>query len=62
MPWMLEYRETYNDGSCTAWKTATVAGKPEIWHEYSKAVESAEKRNYASLGDVEWRVAGDDRW
>nr|BDD44086.1 hypothetical protein 10 [Gammaproteobacteria bacterium] len=59
--WMLEKAPILNDGIQGQWEVSLVAGKPEIWHDYQRAVDSADDRNLKELDGCYWRVA-DDRW
>lgn len=58
----LEKTQQYNDGTLGEWMTSLVGGKPEIWHTYEAAVESADKRNMNEFEGCLWRVEGDEHW
>ena len=58
--WKLEKAKEYNDGTLGAWEISTVGGTPELWHDYDKAVESAERRDLFREDDCHWRVAEDE--
>lgn len=59
--WMLEKAQQYNDGTLGYWEVSRVGGTPEIWHDYNKACESADKRNMIELDGCMWRVADDEQ-
>ena len=58
--WMLEKARQYNDGTLGEWEVSRVGGTPEVWHDYDKAVESAERRNLNEFEGCFWRVADDE--
>lgn len=58
--WMLEKAPILNDGTQGQWEVSMVGGTPEVWHDYQKAVDSADKRNLYELDGCYWRVADDD--
>lgn len=58
----LEKAKLYNDGTLGVWETSMIGGTPEIWHDYAKAVASAERRDNAQEEGCTWRVEGDGQW
>lgn len=58
----LEKAEFYSDGTLGEWQTSKVAGKPEMWFDRHKALESAERRSLEALDGCDWRVEGEEHW
>jgi len=58
----LQKAPVLNDGTQGEWETSLVGGKPEIWHDYDKALSSSEKRDMLESDMCYWRVEGDQTW